>query len=231
MKFLTKTALAAHQSKALGLERDLLAELISSRNFSRRVSTLSLCLGLFCVAGLGYTIHRYAQPIPEHILTINMDTGEINTVSLLTEQKTYGEVIDQYWVGQYVLHHEGYDYYTLQQDYDAVSVMSSPVVAGDYAKLFSGNEAMDRKLQDSMIRTVHLVSVILDRENQIATVRYTTQDKYANRSIPEEKKHWIATVAYSYQKTVLTASQRFLNPLGFQVTSFKAQPEAANAGE
>ncbi len=44
--------------------------------------------------------------------------------------------------------------------------------------------------------------------------------------MPEPQKEWIAVLAYKYENFPETASQRFINPLGFRVLSFRAQPVA-----
>uniref|UniRef100_UPI002B05C67C type IV secretion system protein n=1 Tax=Citrobacter koseri TaxID=545 RepID=UPI002B05C67C len=77
--------------------------------------------------------------------------------------------------------------------------------------------------------TVHINSVITDREHGVATVRFTTQQRIRQRPNPEPPRYWIATIAYEYKALPMTAQQRYINPLGFRVTSYRKNAENVGA--
>lgn len=100
---------------------------------------------------------------------------------LLNQTSSYGDVLDSYWIGQFVIHHEGYEFFSAQADYDFISLTATGEVADSYQKLWSGADAPDKKLGDSEMTTVNVSSVIVDRDHGIATVRYS-HDQEVSRS-------------------------------------------------
>ncbi|WP_079949118.1 type IV secretion system protein [Salmonella enterica] len=49
------------------------------------------------------------------------------------------------------------------------------------------------------------------------------------RPNPEPPRYWIATIAYEYKALPMTAQQRYINPLGFRVTSYRKNAENVGA--
>jgi len=218
----------AYQREVRGLEANYIADVKKSEARAWKAAGILGAVSLFSLALAGFTIHRYAEPIPEHILTINKDSGEAQVITLLPKKSDYGEVTDTYWVSQYVIHHESYDYYSGEADYLAVGLMSTNTVASDYQKRYIGKDALDKKWGDNINISIHIQSVILDRQHQTATVRYTKVRRNRQIEKPDPPTYWIATMGYEFANFPMTASQRFVNPLGFRVTSFRTLEENAN---
>ena len=40
--------------------------------------------------------------------------------------------------------------------------------------------------------------------------------------------HWVATLTYSYANAPMSSTDRLVNPLGFAVSEYRADPEAIN---
>lgn len=223
----TRDQIREFQKERRGLETDLLDEVLKSRKVAWVLASASVVVAVAAFGLAGFTIHKYAQPIPAHILTLDESTGTVEQVALLPDEKrSYGEVVDTYWISQFVRHYESYDFYSIQADYDAVGLMASADVAEPYQSEFAGSKGKDKKLGDSRATRVRISSVILDRDAGTATVRFSTQEKYRDRPMPEARKEWIAIIGYEYRNVPLTASQRFINPLGFRVLSYRVQPVA-----
>lgn len=223
---ITKQDMANFQETRKELEVDLLDEVLGSRKLAWRVAG---CLGGLAALSMGVmalVMYRYSQPVPAHMLVMNTD-GSVKEVSLLTPQSSYGEVSDTYWTAKFVEHFEGYDFNLAQGDYNAVGLMAGPVVAEQYQERYKwGTEdALDRRWGDSRAVRVKISSVILDRDNGIATVRFSTTEKHRSRSLAEKPQHWIATLAYTYDNMLLKADERYINPLGFRVISYRVNPE------
>jgi type IV secretion system protein VirB8 len=226
-KPITADAIDQYKAERQGLELDLLDEILTSRRRGWQVGGVGASFGFLALLLAGFVIWRYSQPIPEHMLVQDQQTGAVQQVSLVPGQQTSaGEVVDSYWVAQFVIHHEGYNFYTSQADYDFIRLTATGEVATTYNKLWSGANAPDKVLGDGQTTLVNVSSVILDREHGLATVRYTTQKKYRERPDADPPVHWIATVAYKYESKLMTAKQRFINPLGFQVLAFRPNTEA-----
>ena len=225
---ITKADMAAFQEERQNLETDLLDEVLKSRRAAWWVATGLGALSAVAFAVSGFTMYRYSQPVPAHMLVMNTD-GSIQQVTLLTPQSTYGEVADTYWVSEFVRHYESYEFNTAQVDYDAIRLMaSSGEVADEYQKRYKWGtkEAMDKTVGDRKSVKVKVSSVILDRETGIASVRFSTTEKYRTRGADEAPQFWIATLSYRYDNMELTAAQRYINPAGFRVYSYRVNAES-----
>ncbi|HDV5007145.1 TPA: type IV secretion system protein, partial [Escherichia coli] len=139
---------------------------------------------------------------------------------------TKGCLIANFATVPYVIHRESYDFYSLQVDYDAVGLMSTSNVAESYLSKFKGKQGIDKVLGDSEITRVTINSTILDKEHGVATIRFTTVRRARSNNFDDPPKHWIAILGYEYKALAMNASQRYVNPLGFRVTSYRVNPES-----
>lgn len=213
-----------------GLERDFIREVLRSRKNAWIVAGLAAFLGFVALIVLAVHMKESSRPVPPFILRVDNTTGAVDAVSVMKEhQDSYGEVVDQYWLNQYVLHRENYDYQTIQTDYDATGLMSTSDVAADYRKVFEGDQARDKMLADKARILVKLESVpVINTTNSTAVARFTTVVHWRNNR-PDEVHHWIATIAYAYVDAAMKPQDRLINPLGFQVTSYRVDPELGAA--
>lgn len=221
-----KDDLKQYMSERNTLEAHLLSEVYRSRGRAWKVAGGMTLITLFSLGAVGLVSYRYSQPVPAHMLTINEDTGEVRSVSLMKEEKSYGEALDEYWVSRYVQHRESYNYYAQQEHFDAVMLMSSRTVGNEYASQFGGEEGKDSRWGDRRVVNVEVTSVLLNEDNPgTATVRFRTQTIERSKSRPNPPEYWIAQIAFHYPSNLMTSEQRQLNPLGFHVRSYDVQPE------
>lgn len=224
----TRAEMDAYRKERGAAEVDLLDEVLNSRKRAWQVAAGFGVFALLAWGVAGGTILRYAQPLPEYLMTLNNTTGELSQVAVVTEDMKMSEATDQYWVSQFVIHYNAYDFNAGQTDYDFVRLTAAGQVADDYLKQYRGPHPKDKMLGDSESTLVHVSSVIIDSKHQVATVRYTTTKRYRDRPNSEPPQYWIATLAYGYVKRPMKAWERFINPAGFQVTSFR--PNLENVG-
>lgn len=208
-----------------GLERDYMAEVLRSRQVAwyLAIGSSSLLavamLALLCLIPLKTTIPYVVRPD-------SATTGAPEILTTLREREvSYGEVVDNYFLNQYVLNREGYDYNTIQNAYNTTALLSDPEVQREYYAIFEGAQARDTVLKDRAKIIVQVRSITPTSENGIAVVRFSTQIKHNNGSI-EPLRNWIATIGYVYKKdAAMSEVDRRINPLGFQVTSYRIDPE------
>ena len=108
--------------------------------------------------------------------------------------------------------------------YDTTRNLSGAEVWQAYNAMYTGAEARDVTLSNKTTISVEVRSIAVDPATGIATARYTTQKKHSNGNV-EARQHWVATIGYTYVRAIMTTHQRRINPLGFVVTSFRADPE------
>jgi len=170
------------------------------------------------------------QTVP-FVIRVDRATGIPDIITTVQDQRIdYDDAIDKYWLVQYVRARETYDWYTLQKDYDTVGLLSAPAVGAEYAKRFEGAEALDRKWGNSIRATVEIVSVVPTVKGT-ATVRFRKTTKRVADPGPGEVASWVATLAYAYRNpSKIKESQRLVNPFGFQVLSYRVDPELLGGG-
>ncbi|MCZ2327841.1 virB8 family protein, partial [Bartonella sp. F02] len=195
---------------------------VKSRRNAWRIAGITCVFGLL---GMACGVVGFSQPAPTPlILRVDNATGAVDVVSVMREHETsYGEVVDIYWLNQYVLNRESYDYDTIQLTYDTAALLSAPNVQQEFFSIYDGDNARDRVLANRARITVKVRSIQPNGRGQ-ATIRFTTQ-KHNSNGTYEPQQHMIATVGYTYVGAPMKSSDRLLNPLGFQITSYRVDPE------
>jgi type IV secretory pathway component VirB8 len=193
----------------------------------RRAWTIAfIAVAVTVLAWLSIVIMLPLKEKVPYVIRVNNATGVPDIITVLQDQKIkYDDVMDKYWLSQYVRAHETYDWYTLQKDYNAVGLLSSPQVGAEYAKLFQGEKALDKVFNNNIRTLVEIVSVVPNGKG-IATVRFIKHSKQTNQQTEGESSNWVATISYEYRNpSVMKESIRLINPFGFQVLSYRVDPE------
>ena len=187
------------------------------------------------VAALAIAAIAMMMPLKEsvpYVIRVDSTTGVPDIVTAITDKAVTGdEVMDKYWLAQYVRARETYDWYTLQRDYDTVGLLSSPNVGAGYAQLFEGKEALDKTYGKTIRATVEIISVVPTSKNT-GNVRFIKTIKRVDQEgAPGTVTKWVATVGYEYRSSALIKeSARLVNPFGFQVLTYRVDPEMIGSG-
>ena len=183
-----------------------------------------LIMGLSIGAIAGLTPLKSVTPF---VIRVDNNTGATDIVTQLkTAEKSYGEVINKYWLAQYVGYRESYDWQTVQSTYNATNLLSAPPVQSEFAKLYNKNPAAPHLVLKDQFKVIVKVSAI-SFIGEMAQVRFEKHlIPLANGVTKPAPQKMIATVAFEYQNKPLQETDRLINPLGFQVTSYRVDPEA-----
>ena len=206
-----------------GLERDYMAEIVKSRKTWQMVALFSL------VAAVVAVLYHQFNPVTEKepfVLRVDNATGAVDAVSTIQEEeKTYGEVVDTYFIANFVKSYESYNNYSIQDDYDKTILMSADPVAQRYMAIYDstgGNIGRDTQLGTQGTREVNIISVVPNIEKGVATVRFETQETSSQGT---QNESWVATLTYEYVAASIDSDIRLVNPLGFVVTSYRVDKE------
>lgn len=199
--------------------------LSSARNWRRFGFGSLLVAGLAVGAVMGLTPLKTVEPF---VVRVNDTTGAVDIVTTIkNKQMTYDEVINKYWLAEYVRYRESYDWYTIQATYDATNLMSAPDVQAGFKNLYNSPQAPHRVLKQNskIVAKITNISFIGD----MAQVRFEKQTlpTSGQSEIPIPPQKWIASISFEFKSTPMTENARLINPLGFQVTSYRVDPEAA----
>lgn len=213
-------------ARARGLERDLLAEFLRSR---RRAWIVALFAGALALASVVAVAALTPLKAPPQLYVVRVDnaSGMIETVTRLgNAQDDYGERLARFFINQYVLACESYDWFTIQNTYNRCALYSDPAVQRAYYERFKGENALDKRYGQHTRVRVDVSSITLG-PNQSATVRFVRQRENHMGAIGSEE-HLIATLGYGYINADLTEAVGRENPLGFQVLSYDTDVEVAS---
>ncbi len=184
-----------------------------------------LIMGLAIGAIAGLTPLKTVTPF---VIRVDNNTGATDIVTQLkTSEKSYGEVINKYWLAQYVGYRESYDWQTVQSTYDATNLLSAPPVQTEFAKLYIKNPAAPHLVLKDQFKVIVKVNAIsfVGEMAQIRFEKHIIPLAAGNPTKPAPQK-MIATVAFEYLNKPLKETDRLINPLGFQITSYRVDPEA-----
>jgi type IV secretion system protein VirB8 len=217
-----------HANQAWEIDRQLMLERSERRAW--RVASAGLLAGLVGIAAV--FVQGPLRRIVEIPIVVDRQTGETTVQQrLAVETVPTLEALDKHNLATFVRAREGYSWMFLQRDFEQVSRMAVPAVFGDYAKLFDGDAALQKKVGASEDWRIQIVGVRLSAQERSgnhgeATVTYDKSVRLTDRNLPEATSRHVASIVYQYQPQVLARERdRLENPLGFVVMAYRSDPE------
>ncbi|HDZ5008026.1 TPA: type IV secretion system protein [Campylobacter jejuni] len=169
------------------------------------------------------------KTIEPYVIRVDNTTGMVDILTMLDEKEiSSNEALDKYFISQYVKAREGYYYELLNQDYLLTQLMSSEKVANEYRAWYEGENARDQILKNSNEVNVQILSIVLGQSNGVktSTTRAIITTKNLNtRGTSQTTK--VITLSYDYVLAKASEENRFLNPLGFKVLTYRIDDEVA----
>lgn len=207
----------------LSWEEDVVLHERQSRILAWRVATAAGVLLVVMTICLALLI-PLKQAIP-YVITVDKLTGEAQLASTARKFVGQSELTHKYWIREYVVARERYIYKLLQRDYDTVRVLADAGLWKDYSAQFSGSNALDKRIGDSVEAIPHILSIVLHADNT-ATVRYDLVKRDTKQNNQSSTARRIATLKFSYQpKTFAKEVDLIANPLGFTVVAYHTDQE------
>jgi type IV secretion system protein VirB8 len=203
----------------------------------------SAILMSLALAGGYYYMLPLKEKVP-YIVMADAYTGT-STVAKLREDFNVNsietsKVLNISNASHFVSARESFDYSEIGNiDWETVFVMSNSDVSSGYAALHSASNFTDRPLklygEKASVRIKILSTDIssgakIDGVKKTAVVRFqrSLYDKQSGTTKPMDSR--IATLEFVYKNNLqMTEPQRILNPLGFQVTSYRAVTDYASS--
>lgn len=166
------------------------------------------------------------KTVVPYVLTVDRQTGAVEPAyTVASGSLSQNEAVIQAQLASYVVARETFDATDLSQKYRQVQVMSSrPVAAAYVAQMAAGNpESPLRTLNRGDTVSVKIRSVSLINDNA-GLVRFT-----ATRTAPGggigQPANFVSAISFGFNGRPLRQSDRYENPLGFQVTRYRRDAE------
>jgi type IV secretion system protein VirB8 len=195
----TKKDEEAYYKEAASWDGDMVTELRNSRRWAWRAFSAMCAVAVLEAAGLaGLVPLKSVEPF---VVRVDNSTGIVDQVVRLRDAKeTYDEVMTKFFLRQVVTLRETYTRTQLQRNYDNSVLFTAPSARPQLKADFS-----------------------FDNPNGPYKVRYLRIDR---KSGAEVQSRWVATVEFRYVSQPASEDARGVNPLGFQVTNYRNDPEA-----
>ena len=210
---------------AADFEKSKVDELKLSRKLAWIVAAISTAIcGISIFAFLVALLTR-SEPEPT-ILQVDKSTGFTSVMRSVKDTKEqYDEVINKYWLAQYIRACEGYDWFTISEQFEACKLMSAGDVAAEFSRKIQAPGSPLSILKDKGKVVVKITSISFFGET--AQVRFTSEKLNASGDNVDNSpiQKWIATAAFQFKSGLMTEQQRLVNPLGFKAVTYRADPE------
>ena len=134
------------------------------------------------------------------------------------------EASTRFFLWQYVRLRQTYSAAEAKSNFEAVALMSSPAVQTEFSAQFRGANPTSPQVVLGRDGTASLrwVSTTF-LSPALAQVRFVQTERKRDTPLPD--KHLVATLGFRFAPGELTASHMNVNPLGFIVTSYRADTE------
>ncbi|WP_413741651.1 virB8 family protein [Sodalis sp. RH15] len=218
--------------KVLATSRTFEAVILEKDERTRKVAWLMAAVG-FILAAMAIAALIILLPLKTteiELWSVDKQTGRYEYMTRIKARDISSEEsLSHALAANYVKLREGYNYFSLQHDYDDVQLFNSDSVNKEYLAGFNSDQAPDVIFNKAeyvvyidIISNVHASATAPDH---LATLRIRrTIRRIADNSVKTDV--WNIRLTYRYlTRKQLTDSQREVNPMGFIVTSYQRDKE------
>lgn len=205
-------------------DQDRLAGALRSRRLAWAAAGVAGALAISATAAVAALAPlKTSEPF---VIRVDRATGSVDVVRGLSAEAgpvRYDEAVSKYFLGQYVRSREGYLDPAAEDAFRQVSLLSASSEQRRWADLYRGsNPQSPQNLYGRNGEAVIAIRAIGFINDSVANVRFRRTVRSAQQVTESD---WIATVAFTYTQAPMTEADRLRNPLGFQVTSYRVDPE------
>ena len=168
------------------------------------------------------------KTVEPYTLLVDRQTGYVQALKPLSRDTIAPDAaLVRSFLVQYVIAREGFSIDTLQTDYRKVALWSAGEARERYIRsMQAGNpQSPLATLPRRAVMQVEIVSVSSLSANT-SLVRFTTRRSDAGAPA-QAPQHWAAVLTWRFSGAEMTAADRLINPLGFQVTRYRKDPETS----
>ncbi len=191
-----------------------------------------LTLGMMVVTLVAaYTVQKLTplKTVEPFIIQIEERSGITQVVNPMTRSDIKAtEALDNYFLWAYVRARETYHPADRNRNWDITRVMSSPEVYTGYRADISPNNpkspAAVLGASGTRVLTDPTITYLNDPDRKVAQVRFMVEETFKKVKTRYPK---IATIEYDFFEIELQRAERLINPLGFQVLSYRLDEEVA----
>ncbi len=218
----------AHYAEAATWAQDLEAQ----RRASRRTAWI-VAAGACAVAVLEAIALAALLPLKTerpYAILVDRQTGAVQVAQPLAPGRlTQNQAVAQSFLVQYVLARETFDATTLAQDYRKAQVWSAPDAREAYVRAMARTNPQSPLVlypRATVLRAVVKSVTLLSPTTALVRFDAERRDAGSGQAVVQP---YTAAVAFRWTGAPLRLEDRWLNPLGFQVTRYRRDAETTGA--
>lgn len=225
MTGVTANELKGYFEEARSWDQDRLAAAQRSKRLAWTVAAGASVLAVAAVSAV--VALAPLKSVEPFVVRVDRATGGVDVMTGLKGRGnlTYDEAVSKYFLGQYVRAREGYLPVAAEDNFRQVSIMSTPAEQQRWADFFRPANPQSppatygqQAYAEVEIRAISFINP------HVASVRF---HKTVRKPDQVTGSDWVATISFTYTKAPMLESDRLKNPLGFQVATYRADPEVA----
>lgn len=215
--------LKAYFEEAASWDRD---RLIAANRSKRLAWTVAAIAGGLAITGVAaVAMLTPLKTVAPYVITVDKATGASEITASMSGNKaiTFNEAVAKYFLADYVRNREGWIPQARQEFFEGVLAMSSRDEQARWTAFYSKDNPKSPQSIFTDLDTVFIAikSVTFVSKN-VAQIRFT---KTLQHGAVVTDTPAIATVTYDTTDTPTTEQQRFKNPLGLEVQTYRADLE------
>ena len=211
---------------AEGWFQDKYGTMKTQRNWAYLLAIVST-IAVIAMA-LGITTILPLKTVEPYVIRVDSSSGDVNIVSTLdsTDEQwlelTAEEALIQHLLVQYVVAHQTYSKIDLTRLFNWVRIHSSNEVFSPYERQWRHpTDSPFSRYEDDTVE-VEVKSITFFNDDT-ATVRFNTL--WERKSGGTVQGSYVAVVRWKFVRAAIALDERWTNPLGFIVTSFRVDQE------
>jgi type IV secretion system protein VirB8 len=214
----------AYYAQAASWSQDVHGALRASR---RLAWIVALGLGVIALLeAVAIVVMMPLKTVVPYTITVDRQSGYVETArGLIPGRLSQDTAVTEAFLAQYVLAREGYDVTDLQANYRKVALWSAGPARDQYLRTMSAsNPQSPMKLYPptSVLQPIIKSVSLLSRNS--ALVRFDVE-RHDYGAATGERQSYAAVIGFRYTGAPMRMGDRFLNPLGFQATSYRRDSE------
>lgn len=223
--------LEAYWREVSAWDFDRVAQLRRSERIAWRAAAGAGVCALLCAVALVFLLPL--KQIAPFLVRVDNTTGIVDVVPTTAGAIDPGKAVTRYLLTHYITVCERFDRATAENDYAECGAFNSAKRNEQWYALWNPTNPASplNRYKDGSTVQARVVAVSFLGQaggaSSLAQVRYLKRRRRGGSSSGVEVTHWIATLEYAYTKPSSNIRLRSLNPLGFKILDFEAEPEVS----